>query len=201
MNKESLIQCIKYGEATIIEHEELKTLCNKYPWFGPAHFALLRVEQRNLSFIEEEPCNCDKWLRLPNPEQFCKVISGEDIFTLQKEPKMESEKELSIFSPAPVYKLEEDNCCTERSDSQNPDLIDKFLKNELPEPLSQEEAPSEREDISNDDVCFTETLAKIYLNQGLYEKAMTTYFKLSLKIPEKSSYFAAQIEKIKQLNK
>ena len=197
MNRENLIQCLKYGEASIIEREELKELCKKYPWFGATYFALLRIEQSENKEWQEEQANCNSWLRIPNALQLCRVMAGEDIFT----EKRESQTETLQFATSPIYKLEEttDENSNERAKEQ--DLIDKFLNNELPEPVATETKASETEKEEYDDVCFTETLAKIYVNQGLYEKAMTTYFKLSLKIPEKSSYFAAQIEKIKQLNK
>ncbi|MBC7915642.1 MAG: hypothetical protein H7Y07_16155, partial [Pyrinomonadaceae bacterium] len=44
----------------------------------------------------------------------------------------------------------------------------------------------------------SETLAKIYTDQMLYHKAIDTYRKLSLKFPEKSTYFAGRIRELEK---
>jgi hypothetical protein len=83
------------------------------------------------------------------------------------------------------------------------ELIDKFIiANPRIEP-SRDKTYVPSEDIFKPIVeesggLVTETLAKIYVSQGYYSKAMDIYEKLSLKFPEKSSYFAAQIEKVKE---
>ena len=45
------------------------------------------------------------------------------------------------------------------------------------------------------DIC-TETLAQIYAEQGYPERAKVIYSKLSLRYPEKNTYFAALIRKL-----
>ena len=59
----------------------------------------------------------------------------------------------------------------------------------------------ENYDLANQVGFMTETLAKLYLNQKNYEKAIQSYKILILKFPEKNSYFADQIKKIKKLKK
>ena len=83
------------------------------------------------------------------------------------------------------------------------DLIDKFIiANPRIEP-NRGKTNLSVEDISKPFVetergFITETLARIYVNQGYYSKAIDIYEKLSLKFPEKSSYFVSQIEKVKE---
>jgi hypothetical protein len=50
----------------------------------------------------------------------------------------------------------------------------------------------------NEDIA-SETLAILLVNQGSYTKAIEMYERLSLKFPEKSSFFAEQIENLKKL--
>jgi hypothetical protein len=83
------------------------------------------------------------------------------------------------------------------------ELIDKFiLTNPRIEPI-RDPANLQHEDISkpyteNQGGFISETLAKIYITQGYYSRAIDIYEKLSLKFPEKSSYFATQIELVKE---
>lgn len=50
-----------------------------------------------------------------------------------------------------------------------------------------------------DESCFTETLARIYIKQHRYEKALDIIQRLSLKNPKKNVYFADQIRFLKKL--
>jgi hypothetical protein len=83
------------------------------------------------------------------------------------------------------------------------ELIDKFIIANPRIETSKEKSSIPADDISKPFVeesggLVTETLARIYVSQGYYSKAIDIYEKLSLKFPEKSSYFASQIEKVKE---
>jgi len=83
-------------------------------------------------------------------------------------------------------------------------LISNFIHDE-PGPIRADRPTDLKGDVSlnsgmEHDGLITDTLARIYVKQGLYAKAVYAYERLSLKYPEKSAYFAAQIEKIQNIN-
>ena len=82
------------------------------------------------------------------------------------------------------------------------DLIETFLNN--PSKIEKEDLNRNQKDISietlaSENELMTETLAKIYLKQQKYKKAIDAFRILSLKYPEKNAFFANQIKKIKKL--
>lgn len=56
-----------------------------------------------------------------------------------------------------------------------------------------------KKSLEENDNLISDTLAKIFVKQKKYDKAIKTYKKLRLNYPEKSVYFAAQIKKVKGL--
>jgi len=81
-------------------------------------------------------------------------------------------------------------------------LIETFINR--PNKIEKEDLDKGQDDISIKTITLenelmTETLAKIYLKQKKYKKAMDAFKILSLKYPEKNAFFADQIKKIKKL--
>ena len=83
------------------------------------------------------------------------------------------------------------------------DLIDNFLEQEkgrimidLPEEPSNDDHVHEED---GEEEYFTETLARIYIKQGRYQRALDIITRLSERYPKKNAYFADQIRFLEKL--
>lgn len=87
------------------------------------------------------------------------------------------------------------------------DLIDSFIENdkgkivlnETPQFVPQLDDSDESTEKVGDDGFFTETLARIYIKQGRYDKALEIIRRLSLNFPKKNAYFADQMRFLEKL--
>ena len=102
-------------------------------------------------------------------------------------PKEDSNKKLE-----PQVEKKNKNSLIERFLIEEPGVIPADKKTNLTGDVS-------KTSIQESENLLSDTLAKIYVKQGLYNKAIFAYEKLSLKYPEKSVYFASQIKEIKEI--
>jgi len=109
-----------------------------------------------------------------------------------------------IFHVQSAFGKEEDDLlpADHKQSSKGKEIIENFIRNEpqistpKPEQINNEnKAKKSAEDHSD---LVSETLANIYIEQMLYDKAIETYEKLSLMFPEKSRYFADLIQSIEK---
>ncbi len=86
-------------------------------------------------------------------------------------------------------------------------LIDSFIENDrgkivlndTPQFVPQMEETGGNEEKEGDESYFTETLARIYIKQGRYSKALEIIKRLNLNYPKKNAYFADQIRFLEKL--
>ena len=103
---------------------------------------------------------------------------------------LESEREMSEGGEVPMLKGQQ--------------LIDNFIEqesgrivlNDTPEYVPELDAEEEK---TEEEEYFTETLARIYVKQGRYSKALEIIQRLSLAYPKKNAYFADQIRFLEKL--
>jgi predicted Zn-dependent protease len=82
---------------------------------------------------------------------------------------------------------------------QQLEIIDRFIKAEpriIPKEINKDQVPDLSADSAVETEFLTETLAEIYVRQKKYDKAIVMFQKLSLKLPQKSVYFASRISDI-----
>jgi hypothetical protein len=194
--KESILTSIK--EANTIEIEKVEPEIEKVE-----KIELEIIEEKTESIIENAPPiefklnekhSFQEWLQLSTLQPIERDV--------EKEIKVEKQ---TVLAPKPIIQTPIEPEKTAPVDLQKKKkelLIDKFiLASPKISPVRQVNAPVIQIDINKDDHSdlMTETLARIYLEQKKYLKAIQAYQILILKYPEKSSYFADCISDIKNL--
>jgi len=108
------------------------------------------------------------------------------------------------LSAIPIIQRKENKDKEEQKTLSNVDLINKFITSKprispVKKTVSLKNLAHENSFNSNE--LMTETLAKVYLEQKNYKKAIQAYRILSLKYPEKNSFFADRISDLEQIEK
>ena len=203
---------------------DLNNLCKKYPYCASLH----KLRLKALKQAESEKYNNELKMTAAisgNRSLLFKYITENSIQLLKNDfvnHKIKKPKEfLQLGKPLEFDKSEKhsfnewlnltnfkaidrnDNLKTKLKPTEKTTKIVNFIKSSKNKELPKKEffSPTNTaiESFKENNKLMTETLAKVYLEQGHYEKAITAYEILSLKYPQKSSLFANQIKAIKQI--
>lgn len=189
----------------------------RYPWFALGHYELFR---KACELGDEHKSGClnrtaahiysrEVLYNLSREEKKIQRDDTEEVGTVVDEITFEIEDEpLDIQTVPKIVMAGGDYFSRAELDQAQLDLeqpLDKFisekpslLKGNLNTQKDMEFAAEPLLEENFDDSGFyTETLAKIYSEQGFYKRALEVYAKLILLYPEKNSYFATLVQELK----
>ena len=221
-----LLQCP--GKIKAAEMDDLKKLIQQYPYFQAARLLYLKAlylsaredfhkELKESTIHLSDRKQLLRYLYRTQGDKVASADATEDAFSFSTQVMRHADSGSSQPAEGHVQEIpfvmslnlewedSEENVDTDNAQEarqQKDLLIEQFIKTNPGIPKITGTA-DDMADLSQDnpyrkDELFSETLAKIYVRQHLYEKAIETYRKLSLKYPEKSIYFAHRIEELKE---
>ena len=168
---------------------ELKKILNSYPYFQSASAHYLKT------------------LKLQEKDAYCELLPKTAILTFDRSILrnwLYSELDNEVDDKKEKYSFLDwfdiINNDTPKVDEKF-DLINEFIKRspKIKIKANYEAKSNFKSETKIKDELITETLAKIYVKQEKFNKAIKAYDILSLKYPKKSSFFADQINDIKKL--
>ena len=201
------------------EAEELDVLINKYPYFSTAHLLLVKA-LNNIDSIRFNKQLKKTAAYTANRKLLFKLITEKNIIK-ETHPSQKSMQEdnatekLEMGQPL-KFNNEESHSFSEwlnisnikkikrEKEDDKSELIDNFISKQptiktLKKTLFFSPSEKAKESLIENNEIVTETLARVYLEQGYYEKAIAAYKKLSLKYPQKNTFFAEKIKLILKL--
>ena len=202
-DQENIAQLIKNPQIIKLkEIELLDKLTLKYPFFQSGQILLAKGLHKtdNIRFssqLKKAAAYCLNRFKLY--ELIVQNTKSEKLSLLKNQ---ESEMEDYTFSEwLKLVKIKK----IHRTEIKKNNLVEKFMQHETQIIKPKKETFFRPVDIAKTSLIentelITPTLARVYMQQGHYEKAYSAYKKLILKFPEKSSFFAEKIKKIKKLN-
>lgn len=225
MQSAQFIALIRKPENIRKEHlSELDELCVTHPYCSSLHKLRLKALKDSESeaynrelkmtaaisgnrtllfeYITQETFQSEKKAVLSSSEIEVDLELGKPLDFDQEEKHSFNEwLKLARFKPIDRQKTEENNALKPLEKTNKiVDFIAESKKKERPKKEFFSPDQTAKESLQENNTLMTETLAKVYLEQGHLEKAITAYEILSLKYPQKSSLFANQIKAIKQIN-
>ncbi len=227
MNKHDFIELLnKPVNINPIQAREIKEIINEFPFFQSARVIYLKALKDSGSFRYNNELKktasytTDRKIlfNFISSEKFIKQNQPKKVEKTEKKPTKkefnpfnleESLKEPLIFQKDEVFsfntwlELSKNHLPITRKKTEQDDIIDNFIKSSPKISKIDKTKPLEVKVNTSPEYpkLMTETLAKIYLKQKKYDSAIKAYEILSLKYPEKSSFFADQIKQIKYLQK
>jgi len=186
--EQSILNSIKEANAVVFEEPKIAEEPKEIEVPETVKIAEENLEiGKPLDFSVNEKHSFQEWLQLARTEPIDRTEEGpQDQKEIEKtaEPKVKAE----------IIDLEK---------KKKAEIIDKFIEtNPKISPIKQTAiTPAVQFDLNKDDNSYlmTETLARVYLEQKKYTKAIQAYEILILKYPEKISFFADRISDIKIL--